>query len=87
MTGLIGGRTIQTGKGCWEDVKKLLFVYVPQRAPAIVPSDCDRSPACFGDNATISGSRLRLPSQSSGVVDAMAPVSARTKALTFSLRC
>ena len=44
MTGLIGGRrTIQTGKGCWEDVKKLLFVYVPQRAPAIVLSrraDC-----------------------------------------------
>ena len=32
---LLGGVQFGRGRECWEDLKKLLFIYVPQRAPAI----------------------------------------------------
>jgi hypothetical protein len=43
FSALLGDAQFRRGRGCWEDVKKLLFVYVPQRAPAIALSpraDC-----------------------------------------------
>ena len=35
---LLGGAQFGRGRECWEDLKKLLFIYVPQRAPAIALS-------------------------------------------------
>jgi hypothetical protein len=35
---LLGGAQFGRGRERWEDLKKLLFIYVPQRAPAIALS-------------------------------------------------
>ena len=35
---VLGGAQFGRGRECWEDLKKLLFIYVSQRAPAIALS-------------------------------------------------